>query len=140
MAATSGGTFTAASSDVSNYKRVGGAGDQVARFFVTGNVASGSGGGSPVIEAALVDVDGGVTVVLGRFRATCTLTAKRVGSDGTSGDYVCDVTFDEGSTSKLDLLGGFRSSQTKQAEWYVGVTDLSDQTSVVVYWVVSDEV
>jgi len=69
------------------------------------------------------------------------VSARRDGAAGTSGDYICDVAFDEGSTSKFDLLGHTGVDNAgKSARWYVGVTDLGTHTSVDVGWTVDDEV
>lgn len=136
MTAVASNTFSAASSDVSTYVDVCGAGQEAARFGVS--VPGGSG--SPTLEVALVDVDGGTTKVLGRFQATCTVTTKREGSGGSSGNYVCDVAFAEGGTSKLDLLGHAEAQGGSTALWKVGVVALDGEASAFVWWGVSVEV
>lgn len=130
-------TFISASPAVSTYVKIAGPKAEAARFWVTTPAGAGN---DPVIEVALVVTDGGVVTVLGRFRATCTATAKRTGSDGASGDYVCNVAFDEGGSSRLDLLAFASDLSGKSAEWKVGVVDLDSQASAKVYWSTSEKV
>lgn len=138
MSALQKATFTVASSDVSTYKQVCGPGNMAARFFVNGDASS----GNPVIEMALVDVDGSSTVVLGRYPATCTVSSRRAAAGGASGAYICVVVFTEGGTSKFDLLGHGGGDGGVNARWYVGCTSLGSgsQASVDVYWEVDDEI
>lgn len=132
-------TFSSASSDIANYQPLDiphddpsfARGSGAVRVFAQSNSSS----GSATLEMALVRAG----VVVGRFTATVTPTTRRTAADNSSGDYICDVVFQETSNSKFDLLGARRKSglmdpglsgDDSGAAWMVGVTALTTITSL----------
>lgn len=136
-------SFTSASSDLSNYTRLGiptagrvgavpgeGSPANVARISrALGNAAS----QTPSLELALVGKDGSAKV---RWLATgaSPTGSPRAGSDGASGNYFYEFTFqlDGSNSSKVDLLIDLEPGDY----WAIGCTDLSTLTSLtgVVEW------
>lgn len=128
--ATNSKTFTTANDgvDISNYQLIdSGRGlpdsKQVVRFFAT----SADSSGSATIEMALYDDD--LRLVIARFTGTSTITARRVGSDGASGDYICDVIWSETGNGKFDLLGAGPSAQ-----WRFGLGVFTTANDMTFYW------
>lgn len=130
--------FTAASNaiaeDSTSWKRLtginiqnDGSGDQIVRITAQ---AAASDAVAAVIAIALVH---SVLGVIGYFQATATPTARRTSLDGTAGGYVCDVSFDEGGKSFLDLMGAINDIPGGgSVNWYIGVPSLGDTTSLSV--------
>lgn len=127
-------TFTAASDDVADWQRLDDAPadspDGAARlrvFAVTNNASS----TTAKITAALVYEIGGEKIVLARMVGTLDTSGSKASAyDGSSGNRVADVTWDESSSSLLDLVGSVNIGQGQKAYWAVGVTALGGLTSI----------
>lgn len=130
-------TFTATSVSTATYTAVNPAsserpsGKQALRLMANADASS----GSATAELALVRYVAGSATVIARHPATCTVTARRAGTDGASGDYICDVSWAESSTSTIDLLGSYGyDGLADHAEWMIGVTGLTTVASLDLYW------
>lgn len=100
--------------------------DKALRVFFSGNGAA----GSAVINANLRSPDG---TTIWSDTATATITARRTGADGASGEYVCSVVFAQSGNEYLDLNGyipptASKAGLTDGTEWWIGVLTLSTIT------------
>lgn len=142
MGVASVGVFGTASADLDNYADLQEKGvsprDEAGRAFVTADNAS----GTATLELALVDTLGASRTAIARFTGTATATARRTGNDGSSGSYVCDVSWAESSNSKFDLLGdgGVEVGANKtRYRWMLGVTAFGGSVTEVEVFVASSE-
>lgn len=100
-----------------------GLGPQVLWTDVVVNAAA----GSATLGLAVVEKE--TSVVVRYTTATVTVTTRRAGIDGASGDYVCTVAWAESGNKKVDLM----DFNADQHDLYLGLDALATFTRVDVY-------